>query len=177
MSRSPELTLAPSPEAEKPEYSPEDLENMAAASHAAEDILVDAIKDNKINRQVVETDKGMRGIVEGRFSDGTVKGLFAGNELSEVDIELDTSESGEKHVVRIEHPESPPQQIFLDDQPANSQDLPGVYQFLEAIKAEREAEVPTSEIEAPDGSGKPIAEQLEADEPGDGPYYKYDKAA
>lgn len=177
MSRSPELTLTPNPEAEKPEYSPEDLENMAAASHAAEDILVSAIKDNRVNQRVTETDKGLRGIVEGRFSDGIVTGLFAGSELSEVHIEVDTSESGETHMIRIEHPESPPQQIFLDDQPANPQDLPGVYQFLEAIRAEREDEVPTSEIEAPEGSGKPIAETTESDKPGDGPYYKYDKAA
>ena len=125
---------------EQAEYSPEDLEQIDAAAVAAGNMIVDAIKDNKTNRQIVETSEGLRGFVERSFSGGVVTGTFAGSELRSVELALDNTESGDQHVVSILRPESAHPEILLDGQPAHSTDIPSVQTLLNTIQAERDAE-------------------------------------
>lgn len=125
---------------EQPEYSPEDLEYIDAAAVAAGNLIVDAIADNKTTQRIVETDEGLRGFVERSFSGGRVTGAFAGDELRNIELTLDNTESGDQHIVSIVHPESAYPQILLDGQPAHPSDIPSVQALLDTIQAERAAE-------------------------------------
>lgn len=122
---------------ERPEYAPEKLEGVDQAAAGAVSVLEEAINGER-HIAVSETERGLRGVVEASVPGGRVRGLFANQQLDQIEIALQ-SEDGNEHVVRIDKPESGSPMLYLDGVPANAEDMPSVAAVIDQIKAEREA--------------------------------------
>lgn len=150
-----------------PEYSADDLGSIEQAAESTIGVLESALKNGEPRSSVIETDRGMKGVVDASVPGGSMEATFngfgEGAEPEEIYIRLDEGQDGTSHGIAVKHMDMPPPEIFVDGTPVPPQDIPSVKAVIEQIQQEQnaaEADTGKNDEEPTDDKERKAVEEL-----------------
>jgi hypothetical protein len=135
---------------DQPDYSPEEMAQLNAATTGVIDILNGAPKSNN---STVETNEGIKSLVEGTVPGGNVIGLFGENDghenvLQSVILHLEPGQDGMPHAISVQGIDTSRPEILVDGKPVPPELIPGVADVIAQIQqeqADQENEAPITD--------------------------------